>query len=168
MRVETYLIDGAMHLRFVNGIEFKMDKRDYERATNENCHFIGIRLKTQNTVCIRITFRVEGKAIRMNLGRWILGLTDTSKVIAYKNLNECDFTRQNLSIVPISHRTVNRRGAQKNSKSGIRGVFWDVSRNKWCAHSSRVILGHFADQVEAENTVKEYRKKNKSFSFKDN
>jgi len=51
----------------------------------------------------------------------------------------------------------NRAGAQANSKSGVRGVYWKAEKRKWCAqvrHNGRLIhLGYFATIEEAEVVV---------------
>jgi hypothetical protein len=48
----------------------------------------------------------------------------------------------------------NRQGASKNSKSGIRGVFWEESRGKWRARLShnkkQIHAGFFDTAKEAE------------------
>jgi hypothetical protein len=36
-----------------------------------------------------------------------------------------------------SQNQQNRQGATRQSKSGIRGVFWDKRRNAWVAHATK-------------------------------
>ena len=63
----------------------------------------------------------------------------------------------------------NRRGANRNSKSGIRGVSWDASRGKWAAqvhHNYRTIpVGRFDTLPEAEAAV--IAKRNELFTHND-
>lgn len=51
----------------------------------------------------------------------------------------------------------NRRGAQTNSKSGVRGVHWDKSRKRWAAHlqhnGKSIAVGRFDTIEEAEAAV---------------
>lgn len=74
---------------------------------------------------------------------------------------EVDHMCHNASCVNPSHlRTAtrkqnmeNRRGAQRNSKSGVRGACWDSSRQKWMAqvrHNGKTIFaGRFDTLAEA-------------------
>ena len=51
----------------------------------------------------------------------------------------------------------NRRGAQANSRSGVRGVSWDDRRGHWVAqighHGRHIYVGSFATVAEAEAAV---------------
>lgn len=61
----------------------------------------------------------------------------------------------------------NHSGAQRNSKSGVRGVFYDARINKWRAqvshHRQRISLGVFEHMEEAEGVV--IAKRNELFTF---
>lgn len=62
-----------------------------------------------------------------------------------------------LRVASVKENTENRRGAQSNSKSGIRGVCWDSAKRKWMAtvrHAGRrVFVGYFRSAAEAEVAV---------------
>jgi len=64
----------------------------------------------------------------------------------------------------------NQKGAQKNSKSGIRGVSWDKKSNIWRAqikhNGKKIVLGHYVTIEEAEKVVIAARKK--FFTHSDN
>lgn len=51
----------------------------------------------------------------------------------------------------------NRRGAQRNSRSGVRGVYWDSGRKKWQAelmhHGRNIHLGRFDSVAAAAEAV---------------
>jgi hypothetical protein len=51
----------------------------------------------------------------------------------------------------------NRRGPQKNSRSGVRGVYWNKDAGKWYAqvnhHYKKIHVGCFDDKAEAEAAV---------------
>lgn len=55
----------------------------------------------------------------------------------------------------------NRKGAQRNSKSGVRGVSWDSASGKWLAgirHNGRKLnLGRYEDIAEAAAVVAKRR-----------
>ena len=66
-----------------------------------------------------------------------------------------------LQPVTIRQNMENRSGATRPSSSGVRGVHWVKSRNKWCAqvgHQGETVhLGYFENLSEAEATVVEKR-----------
>lgn len=56
-----------------------------------------------------------------------------------------------LRLVTHKQNTENRSGAQRNSKSGVRGVSWDSRRSKWRAcvtHDGRYIHVGYFDLLE--------------------
>jgi hypothetical protein len=63
----------------------------------------------------------------------------------------------------------NRKGPQRNSKSGVRGVFWDKRRQSWRAsikhHGVIIYIGNFTDLDEASRAVQERR--NELFTHND-
>ena len=67
-----------------------------------------------------------------------------------------------LQLVTVQQNDENR-GARKDSKSGIRGVFWNTNRNKWgvtaAAKGKRYFGGYFDDVHEAEKSAIALRNK---------
>lgn len=63
-----------------------------------------------------------------------------------------------LRVVTPKQNSENRKGAQKNSKTGIRGVYWYAARNRWRAEVSHegknYYVGHFKTLEEAEEAVR--------------
>jgi len=76
----------------------------------------------------------------------------------------------NLRVCTHKENQENLKGAYKNSKSGIRGVFWDKKRKKWIAtiyHNGKTIyLGSYVTIEEAEKAAIAARKK--FFTHSDN
>lgn len=68
---------------------------------------------------------------------------------------------QHLRPVTKKENAENRAGAQRNSKSGIRGVVWEKRRNKWrvsCASNGREFHGgYYADLKEAAEAARQLR-----------
>lgn len=105
---------------------------------------------------------VKTKRYIVSLHRWI---TNAQKglVVDHINHNTLDNTDHNLRVVTKDQNQQNRKGAQSNSKSGIRGVCWGKSQNKWKAQinvdGEKVIVGYFKTIQEAEEAVKHSREK---------
>lgn len=100
----------------------------------------------------------KGKRATVLLHRWITDCPDNMQVDHYDNntLNNC--RGQNLRITSCAQNQQNRTGAQKNSGSGVRGVSWNVRRQKWQAgvkvRNNRLFLGYFDTKDKADAAVK--------------
>ncbi len=102
--------------------------------------------------------RSEGhKSILMH--RLILGLTDRKLQGDHKNHDTLDNRRENLRVATASQNGQNRRGAQSNSVTGIRGVFPYTKTNKFQAiivlRGKRSYLGLFDTVAEAATAYEE-------------
>lgn len=68
---------------------------------------------------------------------------------------------QHLRLATPSQNIGHRAGAQENSLTGVRGVFWDKSREKWVAHvragGRDVLRKRFARMEDAARAVAEAR-----------
>jgi hypothetical protein len=84
-------------------------------------------------------------------------------VVDHINHDSLDNTRWNLRAITHAENIQNRRGANRNNISGIRGVNWHKLRKKWVArlmvNGKYIGLGCFEDIKEAEKAVIEARKK---------
>lgn len=62
-----------------------------------------------------------------------------------------------LRLVTPKQNSENRSGAQRNSSSGVRGVYRQKATGRWCArvgHNGKTIhVGYFDDLAEAERAV---------------
>jgi hypothetical protein len=72
----------------------------------------------------------NGKQTQIKMHRLIMGVTDPKILIDHKNGNGLCNTRENLRICTNQQNLMNR-GAQKNSTSGLKGVFWSKQQNMW-------------------------------------
>jgi hypothetical protein len=89
-------------------------------------------------------------------------------VVDHINHNTLDNRKCNLRICTNSQNNQNRKGAQVNSKSGIRGVYWVKGTNKWMADISvggkRIFIGYFKNIEDAKKAVIEARAKHMPYS----
>ncbi|MHB8065882.1 MAG: HNH endonuclease [Ruminiclostridium sp.] len=78
---------------------------------------------------------VQGKRKCELLHRWIMSNPEQMDVdhISHKTL---DNKKQNLRCISHQENIQNRKSANKNSKSGIRGVHWDQRSGKWQAQTA--------------------------------
>jgi len=69
------------------------------------------------------------------------------------NHDTLDNRRCNLRLVECKHNDMNRKGANKNNKSGHRNVFWNKAVNQWqvdvCKNYQRHFIGYFDDLDKA-------------------
>ena len=100
----------------------------------------------------------HGKSIlkRRYLHRILFKDLPKGMVVDHLNGNGLDNRRSNLRIVSHQQNTRNRSGSQKNSKSGVRGVYWHKQRGKWAAcirhNGKNISLGLYDDLEEAKKS----------------
>lgn len=113
------------------------------------------------------TGKTNKKRETMLLHRWITN-APVGMVVDHINHDGLINTDDNLRIVTGAQNGQNRKGAQKNSTTGIRGVWWDRDSNKWVGvveiNNKKTRVGFFDDISEAEQAVKEYRMNHMPYS----
>lgn len=64
---------------------------------------------------------------------------------------------EHLRLVTAKQNSENRKGAQVNSKTGIRGVCWSTRRGMWLGtvkhHGKQIMYAHFNNIEDAERAV---------------
>jgi hypothetical protein len=77
---------------------------------------------------------------------------EESEVVDHINRNPFDNRDENLRVCTQSENVINR-GLQKNNTSGVRGVAYDKSRDRWIAqigiNNKNIYLGSFANKDDA-------------------
>ena len=110
----------------------------------------------------------QGKWSSVQLHRWILNINSSDKVVDHINHNTLDNRRNNLRILTDAENKQNRKGAQKNNLSGIRGVHWSKHAKKWQARArlnkKDYFLGLFDTKEEAAKVISKWRKKYMPYS----
>lgn len=92
------------------------------------------------------------------LHRLVLGLKKSDDIcVDHINGVRSDNRKANLRLATTSQNGMNR--VRLNNSSGITGIYWGKSRERWCAHiaagKKRIFLGRFAS---LEDAVKARRK----------
>lgn len=113
---------------------------------------------------IRVCSRLPGSRSyreRVDIGRFILGLTDPKIQVDHINGDTLDNRKINLRAVHQSGNKQNTHGAYKNSKTGVRGVWFSPRRGKYEAavkvNGVQKTIGFFDTVEAAERAVKKAR-----------
>ncbi len=95
-------------------------------------------------------------------GKWPNGLVD------HINGDPTDNRIDNLREASMSENLQNQRRAHKHNRTGVLGVQWRPSRNKFrariVADGKEIHLGHFDTVEEAQNAYVEAKRKHHAFS----
>ena len=149
----TYNLSGEYGIGYTNkGEEFYFDLEDYDKikdvcwSINKGGYVIGADRKKYKT-----------KNVRMH--RIIMGVEDPKIFIDHINVKDKhDNRKQNLRIATPQQNNFNR-SKQINNTSGITGVSWSSSNNKWHAcikiNRKNINLGYYNDKDEAIKARKE-------------
>lgn len=106
----------------------------------------------------RATSSIKNKTVK--LSRFILGVTDSGVLVDHKNLDTLDNRKENLRLTNKQQNGRNR-GAQKNNKSGYKGVCLDRGKYNAAIHVSgkHILIGRYNDIIEAAQAYDEAAKK---------
>lgn len=124
-----------------NGEIFYFDKEDYDKIKDYCwCMSNSYIISTKNNKIIW-------------LHRLVMNLTDENMYIDHINHIKHDNRKSNLRIVTSSENRINI-GIRSNNKSGVTGVTFDVTRNKWRSYlninGKQIYLGRFDTIEEAK------------------
>lgn len=106
--------------------------------------------------------RRGGKQVSVTLHRLLAG-KPAGKVVDHINHDGLDNRRRNIRVTSNAANCFNRRGANRNSKTGVRGVSWDKGVGKFVAQvpvpgepragAARQRIGFYSTLAEAEAAV---------------
>lgn len=104
----------------------------------------------------------KGEMKPVRLSRLVMNCPD-GLVVDHINHNTLDNRKANLRVVPQQINLLNKKGAYKNSKTGVRGVYWHKATGKWYAqvhrNSKKVYYQLFDRFEDACKAAEEARKK---------
>lgn len=130
------------------GEPFYFDKEDY-KIISEYCWCYS-RFGYVITDSNKYQTIKDKKGLAMH--RLVLDYWDYNFDIDHINNNKSDNRKCNLRIVTRSQNFMNKK-KQKNNTSGVTGVYWDKSRNKWLSsiqlNGVQKHLGRFDDKDDA-------------------
>lgn len=147
--------DGSTH-------EAMFDTEDIEKVLNSGYRWRVEYQKKWDYKYVAASEKIDGIRHFVYLHRLVMD-NPQGKEVDHINHNTLDNRKCNLRITTRSQNAQNRTGAQKNSKSGIRGVNWHKSNKKWRAairiNRKEILIGYFNSVEEAERAVNEARSK---------
>jgi len=118
----------------------------------------------------RITFKSKYYKAHRLIWVWHGYPLEPNQEVDHIDNNGLNNDINNLRACTHKENQENRKGAQKNNKTGIRGVSWDKKRNKYSAqikhNGKRIYLGRYVTIEEAEKVVIAARKE--FFTHSDN
>lgn len=104
----------------------------------------------------------RGKKISTSVHRIVMGMPE-NMYVDHINNDTLDNRKSNLRVVTNAENAQNRKGANINSTTGIRGVSWHKASNKWRAfirvNYKQIQLGVFDDIEDAKRCVEDARGK---------
>lgn len=172
----AYEVRGDVTAIFIDSPKYGMyktliDTSDFELVNSfSNSWYVHWNKYTESFYVVGNIENEHGKRITVWLNRWLLGLVDPTIKGDHKNHDTLDNRRSsNLRVLTHQENLQNRKGATKNSKSGIRGVSWHKPGNKWVAQltikGKVTSLGLFTNINDAEKAVKLARSRHMPSSF---
>jgi len=139
-----------------------VDDEDFERFGHLK-FFAHLENNKRNFYAYRSIRLPNGRKTIRSLHREIMGVTDPKVKVDHRNHDTLNCQRRNLRACSNSQNGMNRKGHQANSKSGVRGVNFDKSKNKWRArikvNGKRICLGRFVDKSAAASAYAEANRK---------
>ena len=110
----------------------------------------------QTSYAVRFSKGSSGQTLRHYLHRELVSAAQGVH-IDHINGDGLDCRRANLRVLSPSQNAQNRRGANKNSRSGIRGVRWHERDQRFISsfklQGREIILGYFREREDAEAVV---------------
>jgi hypothetical protein len=147
-------------------LETMIDLTDLEKAKTIDGKWYAGTKKTIDSYYVFGHITINNKRKFVWLHRYLLDAPEGFHVdhINHETLNN---TRENLRITTPAENHQNRLGAKKDSKSGIRGVYFHKGRKKWAAQirtKEVKFLQYFNTIDEAAKAANEAREKFMPFS----
>ena len=120
-------------------------------------HTIGVQIGKKHTYAI-----TNCACTKDYLHRYLLDLNSSDKIcVDHDNGNTLDNTRINLILATHAENNKNLHGLSTRNTSGVRGVHWCKTANKWqaqlCIDRKQHNLGLFPTIAEAEQALVDFK-----------
>lgn len=146
--VDNYVIGVTNN----TGVEFFIDYEDYPKV----CNYTWNEKTGQGYIVANYNHT------KVSLHRLLFDDLNNSNMIDHINRNKKDNRKKNLRIVNNSQNQMNRDKPKQNT-SGVKGVYWHKSKEKWQANiqinNKLIYLGIFDSKQDAIEARKKAEKK---------
>lgn len=140
--INEYKINGDITYIYVTNrkkkkFEILIDTEDLQRLINLDCNWHVVYDKATNEYYVRATkiiYDENNKPIGAEtilLQRFIMNVTSHKLVVDHHNHNRLDNRKENLFITEHTNNSTNRKGANKNSGTGVRNVNYGSDRKEY-------------------------------------
>jgi hypothetical protein len=155
-----YEINGSETIIYLKDKAVKIDTEDLSKVSAYNGTWVINDHKSSSYAAI---FHRENKNSKQSLilmHRVIMN-SHENKVIDHIDHNGLNNKKENLRECSNKENLQNRNGAQTNSKSGVRGIYWCKIYNKWVAqiilNKKKVWVRRFDDIEIAKSEIEKAR-----------
>lgn len=168
----NYEIRGDITAIFFNSrkygiLETLINTSKLEKVKNASRWYVSWDKRCQSYYVLGKVPLVNGNMKMFPLHRWIIDAPKGTQV-DHLNHNGLDNTDENIRVLSYSGNSQNKNSANKNSKSGIRGVSWAKNTQKWRVSIKLdykfMHIGYFSNLEEAEKAAIEARAKHMPYS----
>jgi len=140
------------------------DYRDgnlYYKKTNTNRIKVGSKAgnvhlqtnKQKDKQYVQVGFNYTMYRIHRLIWAWHGYSLEPNQQIDHIDGNSLNNCIENLRVVSTKQNSENRKSANKNSKSGVKGVFWHKGTKKWkayiCHNGKDIHLGYYVNKDDA-------------------
>lgn len=146
--------------------ECKIDTEDLDKVKELGTSW-GIARSNSSYFMVRTIKQVNGERKAIGIHNIIMNPPD-GMVVDHINGDTLDNRKRNLRTIPRWGNAQNVTKLLRNNRSGVRGVSWYKSLNKWRAkatlNNKDYHLGYYDSLEEAEKTAREFRRKRMLYS----
>ena len=159
-----------MKIKLNKGLYAIVDAKDYKHCMAGGSQWFAWARYRKNAsgnpvrtyYVMRNVEKPDGTRTTQLMHRFILGLTDSRIQADHKDGDGLNNRRNNLRRSTNSQNSQNRVRLSSNSTSGVSGVYWDKTNNKWVAeiiiYGKYKFLGRFSSLQDAKKARRKAEK----------
>ena len=142
-------------IQLTQGYATIVDDDDYDRLSQHSWYAaVSYDGREMNVRAVRNEYVADRRPRTIPMAREILGIIDEEDIIAdHRNGNPLDNRRANLRVTTYTGNAINRRGPNRNSTTGVRGVY-KRENGKYRVQITNINFGTFDTVEEAAEAAK--------------
>jgi len=148
-----YIVNGKVTTIFIkqrseNVVATVIDTEDLSRLI-KNKYSLCVRWdEKRKTYRVKVKTSIDGIVKLVYLYRFLVN-APSDKMVDHKNHDTLDNRKSNLRLVNNQQNLQNRAGADCDSKSGYRNVWWNTQQNKWSVSFSSKRKHYYCGSYES-------------------